>query len=206
MRYLCRIALILAAVAALAALAEKPAPPVGPAPATVRPKPPAVEPEDAGRRRVVESQQLRDRADLMRAEFERVHRPGGGGAATADPAAFEQIVAAYRAAIDRDPRGEVGTYCRQRLAGAYTYVGDFDAGLRVLTEAVNAAVGPADQVAACHGAALHCLQALHRPADALRWFNRAAAMIPKIENDELRAKWAVATTQGIARCEAEMKK
>jgi tetratricopeptide (TPR) repeat protein len=194
---------LIVAVWAGVAVAEKPAPPVGPGPAGVGPAARVVDPEEAEHRRVSEAMDLEGRADLMRAEYERAHRPGGG---IADPAMFEKVVAAYRAAIDRDPRGGVGTYCRQRLAGAYTYVGDFDGGLRILTEAVNAAVGPADQVVACHGVALHCLQAMHRPAEAIRWYNRAASMIPKIEDEQARAKWAVATAQGVARCEAEMKR
>src|SRR5207248_8213914 len=111
---------------------------------------------------------------------------------------FDEIVRAYRAAIEIDPRGEVATYCRQCLAGSYTYAQNFDAAMRVHVEAVNVAAGALEQVKACHGAGYHCLQAMHKPAEALRWFRRAEALIEKIEGPQERAKWRAAIAQGIA--------
>ena len=162
------------------------------------------EPEDPGRRRMIDSQNARDKADLLRAKFEAEVKPGPVPKESAKR--FDEIVAAYRAAIEIDPRGEVATSCRQRLAGAYTYVQEFEAALRVHVEAVNVAAGALEQVKSCHGAGYHCLQAMHRPADALRWFRRAEALIEKIGDEQERAKWGVATAQGIARCEAELSK
>jgi tetratricopeptide (TPR) repeat protein len=163
--------------------------------------PAKTEPEDPARRRIVDSQNARDKADLLRAKYEAEVKPGPVPKELRER--FDEIVRAYRAAIDIDPRGEVATYCRQRLAGAYTYAQDFDAALRVHVEAVNVAAGALEQVRACHGAGYHCLQAMHRPAEALRWFRRAEALIEKIEDPEERAKWRVATAEGVGRCEAE---
>ena len=36
---------------------------------------------------------------------------------------------------------------------------------------------------------------------ALRWFDRAQQLVPKIEDDNERAKWAAAVAQGITRCD-----
>jgi hypothetical protein len=160
------------------------------------------EPEDPARKRIVDSQNARDKADLLRAKYEAEVKPGPVPKGLRER--FDEIVRAYRAAIDIDPRGEVATYCRQALAGAYTYAQDFDAAMRVHVEAVNVASGALEQVRACHGAGYHCLQAMHKPAEALRWFGRAEALIEKIEDPQERAKWRAATGEGIARCEAEL--
>lgn len=166
-------------------------------------KPPAnSEPEDPVRKRIVDSQNARDKADLLRARYEAEVKPGPVPKEFGKR--FDEVVGAYRAAIDIDPRGEVATYCRQALAGAYTYAQDFDAAMRVHVEAVNVASGALEQVRACHGAGYHCLQAMHKAAEALRWFGRAEALIEKIEDPQERAKWRAATGEGIARCEAEL--
>lgn len=169
-----------------------------------RPATPRPEPEDPAHKRYSDSVDARDKADLMRADYEKHHKPGP--VTEADTKQFEKIVEAYRAAIEIDPRSEVATYCRARIAGAYTYTVDFESAQRVLIEAVNIAKGPLEQIKACHEVALHALQALHKPAEALRWYNRAAAQIEKLTDPDEKAKWQVATAQGIERCEKEMGK
>jgi tetratricopeptide (TPR) repeat protein len=169
-----------------------------------RPATPKAEPEDPAHKRYSDSVDARDKADLMRADYEKSHKPGP--VAEADTKQFEKIIAAYRAAIEIDPRSEVATYCRARIAGAYTYTGDFESAQRVLIEAVNIAKGPLDQIRACHEVALHELQARHKPAEALRWYNRAAAQLDKLADPDEKAKWQFATQQGIERCEKEMGK
>jgi hypothetical protein len=199
------VALVL--LASTAAFANKPAPPpVGPEPASGKQDAPKAkaEPVDPDRQRVVESQQLRDAADLLRAKYEKDHE--GGPPKPEDKKEFEAVVAAYRAAIDKDPLGENATNCRQRLAGALTYAGDREAGLRVLVEAVQLANAPMQEAEACHSAGLHCLQAMNKPGDALGWFRRADGILARIEERELRAKWNAAISNGIARAEAELKK
>lgn len=123
-----------------------PKPNPGPEPAERReaPKP---DPKDPVHKRYSDSVNARDKADLMRAAYEKEHKPGPVPEDASKQ--FEKMVEAYRAAIDIDPRGEAATYCRQRLSGAYTYTGDYDAGLRILVEAVNIAAGPLDQIKAC---------------------------------------------------------
>lgn len=204
-----RLAAILLATAATCGRAEPPPPAVkpapGPAPAErTDPPPPKTDPaEEAAGRRRNQAIEARDHADRLRATFESAHRPGHmSEAATKD---FNAVVQAYRAAIDVDPRGEIATYCRQRLAGAYTYAGDFEAGLRVHVEAANAATGAAERVRACQDAGYHCLQAMHDPAGAMKWFERARVHLAKIEDPAERAKWAAASDQAVARCEREMK-
>jgi tetratricopeptide (TPR) repeat protein len=175
----------------------------GPGP-VVRDESPKPEPESPAHKRYSDSVNARDQADLMRAAYEKEHKPGTVPEDAAKQ--FEKLVEAYRAAIDIDPRGEVATYCRQRLSGAYTYTGDYDAGLRILIEAVNVAAGPLDQIRACHGAGYHCLQAMHQPGAALRWFKRAEAQLDKLADPDEKAKWQTATAQGIARCHQELTK
>lgn len=199
------IALVL--LSSTAALANKPGPrPVGPESASGKQDAPARKPEPVNpeRQRVVESQQLRDAADLMRAKYEKDHR--GGPVKPEDKKEFEAVVAAYKAAIEKDPLGQNATDCRQRLAGAYTYAGDREAGLRVLVEAVQLAQAPMQEAEACYSAGLHCLQALHKPADALGWFRRADGILARIEEREIRAKWNAAISNGITRAESELKK
>lgn len=196
----------LAATAALvltcAALANKPPSNAGPAPADPPPVPkqrPTPTPAEARASRQIDA---RDKADLLRARYESTHKPGPVPDASAAEQ-FAQIVEAFRTAIDLDPSGPVATYCRQRLAGAYTYTGEFDAGMRFLIEAVNVAATPSDQISACHDAAYHALQAMHKPDEALRWFKRAESTLTQIENPEDRAKWQTAIAQGIARCDPQ---
>ena len=181
--------------------ANKPAP--GPAPGAAKQQPKA-EPDDPDRRRVVEAQHLRDDADLSRAAYEKSNRPGPVPEKAKKQ--FDEIVAKYRAAINHDPYGPVATYCRQRLAGAYNYTHDFAAGLRVLTEAVTLASTPVELVEADHAAGLQCLQAMHKPGEALKWFERAHTQLKEIHDDEQRAKWTTAVDQCIARCRAELAK
>jgi len=180
-----------------------PKPNPGPEPAEGREKPKS-DVEDPLHKRYSDSVDARDKADLMRADYEKLHKPGP--VKESDTKQFDKIVGAYRAAIEIDPRGEVATYCRQRLAGAYIYTGDFDAGLRILIEAVNIAAGPLDQIRACHGVAYHYLQAMHKPAEALRWFKRAETSLDKLTDPDEKAKWQVATLQGITRCNEELQK
>lgn len=180
-----------------AAHANKPQP-GGPAPAERREERPRPEPEDPARQRYVASVEARGKADLLRATYESAHKPGP--VAEKDQKQFEEVVQAYRAAIDIDPRSEIAGYCRQRLAGAYTYTQDFEAALRIFIEAVNVATGPDEQIKACVGAAYHCLQAMHQPEQALRWFRRAEALLNKIEDDAERTKWRLAIEQGTQRC------
>jgi tetratricopeptide (TPR) repeat protein len=184
------------------ARANKPAP--GPAVAAEKQQPKPAPPDDPDRRRVVEAQHLRDDADLARAAYEKSNRPGP----VPDKAKqqFDEIVTKYRTAINHDPYGPVATYCRQRLAGAYNYTGDFAAGLRVLTEAVTLASTPLELVEADHAVGLQCLQAMHKPGEALNWFQRAHAQLKEIHDDGQRAKWTTAVDQGIARCRAELAK
>jgi tetratricopeptide (TPR) repeat protein len=164
----------------------------------------APDPAEAANRRAAQAQEARDRADRLRAKYEAAHRPGP--VAEGSTKEFDQVVSAYRDAIDVDPRGEVATYCRQCLAGAYTYTQDFEAALRVHVEAVNVAAGALEQVKACHGAGYHCLQAMHDPVAALKWFKRAQAHLEKIEDPQERAKYATACAEGIARCEQEIRR
>ena len=177
-------------------MAEKPK--EGAAPAKVE-KTPVV---DVEHQRYSERVEARDRADLMRAAFEKEHK--AGKTPEGDRAkAFEAIVKAYRAAIDLDPRGEIGTACRLRLAGAYTYIGEFGSAARVMEETVNVAAGAKEQVLACHALGMHYLQAMHKPAEALPWFRRAEVSVGKIEDEQERAKWAAAVAEGVARSERE---
>src|SRR5437763_6565082 len=112
--------IVLAAVtcitAATAAKGPEPAEPKGREAAT---PPPKTEPEDPARRRMIDSQIARDKADRLRAKYEGEVKPGPVPKELGER--FDEIVRAYRAAIEIDPRGEVATYCRQCLAGAYTY-------------------------------------------------------------------------------------
>jgi tetratricopeptide (TPR) repeat protein len=178
---------------------RKPADGPGAREAPPREKTEAEKAEEAAHQAYSARVEARDRADLMRAAYEKANRPGPTPEGAVKQ--FEEVVAAYRAAIDLGPTSAEATDCRMRLAGAYMYTGAFDAATRVMQETVNVAAGPREQVAACHGMGMHQLQALHRPAEALRWFERARRLVPKIEDDDERAKWAVAVAQGIARCD-----
>jgi hypothetical protein len=182
--------------------ANKPAP--GPAAGDAKQQPKPAPPEDPDRRRVIEAQHLRDEADLLRAAYEKSNRPGPVPEKAKKE--FDVIVTKYRTAINHDPYGPVATYCRQRLAGAYNYTGDFAAGLRVLTEAVTLASTPAELVEADHAAGLQCLQAMHKPGEALKWFERAHTQLKDISDEQQRAKWTTAVDQGIARSRAELAK
>jgi tetratricopeptide (TPR) repeat protein len=201
-----RVGLVSGLVIGLAAMASRAEPtsrkpPDGPGAreATPRAKTEAEKAEEAAHQAYSERVEARNRADLMRAAYEKANRPG----ATPEGAVkqFEEVVAAYRAAIDLGPTSAEATDCRVRLAGAYMYTGAFDAATRVMQEAVNVAAGPREQVVACHAMGMHQLQALHRPGEALRWFDRAQQQVPKIEDDNERAKWAAAVAQGITRCD-----
>src|SRR6266550_6456713 len=88
----------------------------GPAAGNVVKPPAKSEPDDPARKRIVDSQNARDKADLLRAKYEAEVKPGPAPKELGER--FDEIVRAYRAAIDIDPRGEVATYCRQCLAGA----------------------------------------------------------------------------------------
>src|SRR5436190_6768433 len=194
-----RTTLLIALLSTTPAFANKPIPPpTGPKPASEKPDAPKAKPQpvDPERQRVVESQQLRDEADLLRAKYEKDHK--GGPPKPEGKKQFEAVVASYRAAIEKDPVGANATYCRQCLAGAYTYAGDREAGLRVLVEAVQFANAPMQEAEACFSAGLHCLQAMHKPADALGWFRRADGILARIEEREMRAKWNAAISNGIA--------
>jgi tetratricopeptide (TPR) repeat protein len=186
--------------------AEGPAPAVKPEGRPVTPKgedkPPAPKqetPEEAAHRAYSARIDARDKADLMRSAYEKANRPGPPPDAALKQ--FEDIVAAYRAAIDLEPRSPESTYCRYRLAGAYMYVGQRESAMRVMQEAVNVAATPTQQLEACHEIGLHQLQALHKPDEALRWFRRAETLLDKVEEPQLRAKWTLAIAQGIERCE-----
>jgi tetratricopeptide (TPR) repeat protein len=200
-RTIARAALLCMALVQVALVAKLPS---GAEPAPVAPKQTQPEPLAPDQQRIVDSQIARDKADRMRGDFEAHHKPGP--APQEANKQFNDIVEAFRAAIDIDPSGEVATYCRLRLSGAYTYTGDFNAALRILEEAVNAAVGIKDRVQACQEAANFCLQAMHKPADALRWFKRAEVLIPKIDDPNEQAKWLAANTEGTARCEKRIGK
>src|SRR5207237_10532086 len=91
--------------------------------------PPKAEPEDPARRRMIDSQNARDKADRLRAKYEAEVKHGPVPKEMGER--FDEIVRAYRAAIEIDPRGEVATYCRQCLAGAYSYATNLDAARRV---------------------------------------------------------------------------
>jgi hypothetical protein len=186
----------------LSVRANKPAP--GPVAGAARQQPKPAPPDDPDRRRLIEAQHLRDEADLLRAAYERSNHPGPVPEKAKKE--FDALVSKYRTAIDHDPYGPVATYCRQRLAGAYNYTGDFAAGLRVLMEAVTLASTPVELVEADHAAGLQCLQAMHKPGEALQWFERAHAQLKEIHDDEQRAKWTTAVDQCIARCRAELAK
>ena len=121
-------------------------PAAGPAAADRPATPPKPAPEDPAQRRYSASVTARDKADRMRGRYEADHKPGPVPAAAAKQ--FDEIVQAYLAAIETDPVGEVATYCRQCLAGAYTFTGDFDAALRIHIAAVNVATGPLEQIKA----------------------------------------------------------
>jgi tetratricopeptide (TPR) repeat protein len=203
------LVVLVAVVGLVLAPAGRAEPPPGPKPREGTAPAPRVDPERAAReaaekaahRRHSERVEARDRADRMRAEFEKTYKAGKVPPAAA--ADFEKVVAAYRAAIDLQPSGEHATSCRQRLAGAYIYTGDFAAGTRVLEEAVNAAAGAKDRAEACYSLGLHHLQALHKPADALPWLRRAARIVETIDDPQERTKWETAIAEAVGRCEGK---
>jgi len=203
----CAVLVTLAAITlALPCFANEPQPTkpnAGPA-AVDRPATPKEDPEAAAHKRHSDVVNAQDKADRLRAKYEKDHKPGPipEGA----DKQFEEVLEAYRTAIDIDPRDELANYCRLRLSGAYTYTGDYEAGLRVLTEAVNVAASPKEQIQACNEVAYHLLQAMHKPADALRWFRRSESLIAKLTDNQEKSKWQAATSEGIARCERESAK
>lgn len=159
--------------------------------------------EQAEHQAHVAREQARERGDLARAAFEKAHRPGP--VAEKDRGAFEAVVAEYKQAIALDPNGEIGSYCRQRLAGAYTYVGNFDEAGRILADALAKARGAADQVTALQSLALHELQTRHRPGDALPWARAMQTAAETFTDPSMQAKWHAASAELITRCEAEAK-
>jgi len=200
----------------VAARAEKPRPLVGPAPAEgVKEARPRDEAADAAQRTYSAKVDARDAADLARVAFEAKRRPGP--LADGERPAFDAVVAAYRKAIDLDPVGEIGGYCRVRLAGAHQYVGDFDGAGRILTEAVNVARGPEARVKAQYEMALFELQARKRPAQAIEWATRAREALDRTPDQAgnqaqadhlaaIRAKWETGIEQVIERAGAELKR
>ncbi|HSI32133.1 MAG TPA: hypothetical protein VK986_00975 [Tepidisphaeraceae bacterium] len=195
--------------------AEKPRPPVGPkAVEGVKEVRPQDEAADAAHRAHSARVDAQTTADLARAAFERKRRPGP--LADDERGTFDAIVLAYRKAIDLDPVGEIGGYCRLRLAGAHQYVGDFDGAGRILTEAVNVARGPEARVKALYEMALFELQARKRPAQALEWATRARAALERTPDDPanqveadhlaaIRAKWETGIGQVMERAGAELR-
>jgi len=158
--------------------------------------------EQAEHQAHIAREQARERGDLARAAFEKAHRPGP--VAEKDRGAFEAAVGEYKQAIALDPDGEIGSYCRQRLAGAYTYVGNFDEAGHVLADAVTKARGAEDQIRALQSLALHELQARHRPAEALPWARAMQTAAETFTDPSMQAKWRAAAAEMVAQCEATL--
>ena len=155
-----------------------------------------------------EAQAARDAADLLRANYEKSHRPppqgqGPGAAGAAGDADFAAVVAAYRRAIDQFPGTELECYCRLRLAGAYQYHGQFDTALDESKRAAERFAGTRPELEATQAVALTYLQALHEPAQATVWFQKLQAAAGAVKDDPERLKWQVAAAEGLARCNAE---
>jgi len=127
---------------------------------------------EAEHRAGLESRELRDAADLLRAAYERAYKPRFRS--TEANAEFAKVIQAYRCVIDGYPQSEAAAWCRQRLAGAYQYRGDRDVAEKMLREAATQAGDQNEAVEAAFSLGLHHLQSRHDPAAAMPYFE----MIP----------------------------
>lgn len=196
--------------APVAADRDIPKPPAGDAAVRLPPLPPAPLPPVGALRQQPHEEysaavDARDAADRRRAAYEKSHRPGR--AKNPDDQArqdddFAEVVTLYRQAINRFPATEIECDLRIRLAGAYQYRGQFDLALQEAKQAAERFAGTPPGLSATHTVGLIYLQAMHDKRQAEVWFQRLRAEAGAIKDDELRLKWDVAATQGLARCRA----
>jgi len=117
-----------------------------------------------------DAREARDRADVLRAAYERP-RQGPHGAAK-DEAEFAKVAAAYRDAIAKCKGTEIAAYCLVRLAGAHMFSKEYDKAAEVLNELASGYPGTEHEAEAYFTFGLMHLQNRHDPAAALPWFGK----------------------------------
>jgi HEAT repeat protein len=124
----------------------------------------------------------RDRADLMRAEYEkylsgppeeRAKRPKRSQQQTDAEAA--QVVQAYQEVVDRYPHTEIAAYCTMRLSGFYIFTGKLDKAVGLMEQMATEFAGTHEETRVVFELGLIHAQSRHDPAEAIKWLSR----IPK---------------------------
>ena len=133
-----------------------------------------------------DAQQMRDRADLLRAAYEGPRQ--GPKGAPKDEGEFAKVVVAYADAIEKYSGTDIAAYCQVRLAGFYQFGKEYDKAAKVLGDLVQRYAGTKHADTACFEFGLHCLQARHDPASALPWFDKVAAPATAGEDGVVPAK------------------
>ena len=120
-----------------------------------------------------EARAARDRADLLRAAYERPRQ--GPKGAEKDEGEFAKVVVAYADAIEKYSGTDIAAYCQVRLAGFYQFGKEYDKAAKVLSDLAQRYAGTEHANTACFECGLHYLQARHDPASALPWFEKVSA-------------------------------
>lgn len=156
-----------------------------------------------------DAQQARDRADLLRAAYERPRQ--GPKGAEKDEGEFAKVVVAYADAIERYSGTDIAAYCQVRLAGFYQFGREYDKAAKVLSDLAQRYAGTEYEARAYFSSGLMHLQARHDPASALPWFEKVPA--PATAGDDgtvSNAKYGVpdklhlSAQQSAAKCEVRL--
>ncbi|MBM4039959.1 MAG: hypothetical protein FJ290_15760 [Planctomycetes bacterium] len=158
-----------------------------------------------------DAQQMRDRADLLRAAYERPRQ--GPKGAEKDEGEFAKVVVAYADAIEKYSGSDIAAYCQVRLAGFYQFGREYDKATKVLSDLAQRYAGTEHEAQAYFTLGLMHLQARHDPASALPWFQKVPA--PPTAGDDGAVpdrsygqpdKLYLSSQQSAARCEIRLGK
>jgi hypothetical protein len=153
----------------------------------------------------------RNRADLMRADYEKgvsatrktTGQGGAPGQRPIDPEAAK-VVRAYQEVIDQYPHTEIAAYCAFRLSGLYQFLRHFDKAAELTERVANEFAGTLEGKRAALEMGLIQADGLHDPAEAAKWFSR----IPKpatptgADDDTL----FLSAQEGLVKCELALGK
>jgi hypothetical protein len=145
-----------------------------------------------------EAVNLRDAADLARADFEKRYRSHPRPFPPQADAEFEDVVAAFREVSARFPGTEADCYCRIRLSGAYLYRGKREEALDEAKRAAETFAGTRPGLDADLTVARLYLNPIRDPNRAATWLLRARQGLPLIEDPSERQKTDLAFDQALS--------
>ena len=126
-----------------------------------------------------------DRADLMRARFERQLAPSDHSKPKESQTETleAEVVEAYEDVIEKYAHTDIAAYCAMRLAGFYRRLGHVDKSLRLLEATASEFEGTHEASKVMYETGLFHAQVRKDQASAREWFKRIPDPSPPAPND-----------------------